>query len=202
MSKDRLRILITGGEGDWAQSFKTLHDQAFEILCPGRAELDVSKLDSVVSFLRNKKFDVLINNAGTIHPKRILESDPELWVRDIEVNLLGTYYVSKYVLESNPNAKIINLSSAASLASYPDWSSYCSSKAAVNTLTKSLANDGFAVYSLCPGGFDSKFRDYFNLDNSNLMGLEKVTEEVLKTINGSYKPGDIVYFRHKEIVVY
>lgn len=196
------KILITGGQGDWAQSFKIDYKDVFEVYTPGRNELDVSDANSVAKYFDEKAFDVVINNAGTIHPKRILEACDSEWIKDIEVNLIGTFLVSKYSLVSNKKTVIINISSAAGFSAYPDWSSYCSSKAAVNTLTKSMANDGFQSYALCPGGFDTKFRDNFDLDNSNLMSCEIVSSYVARIIAGEYHPGDVIFFRRDDIKVY
>lgn len=201
MSNKKPKVLITGGAGDWAQSFSELYKEEFDFCLPTRGELDVSRLDDVTKFFDDNIFDVVINNAGTIHPKRILESDPELWVRDVNVNYIGTYYVTREALKRNPKTKIINISSAAGMASYPDWSSYCSSKAAVNTFTKSVAADGFEVFAVCPGGFDSKFRNYFNLDNSNLMSLDLVSSHVKSVIDGMYQSGTVLYFRNTELQI-
>lgn len=196
------RVLITGGAGDWAKSFINTIGDRYQIVSPARSELDVTDKAAVERFFYENSFDVVINNAGTIHPKRILDADDDLWVKDIEVNLIGTYLVSKYALKSNNLTTIVNISSAAGFSAYPDWSSYCSSKAAVNTLTKSLAADGYDVYAICPGGFDTKFRDYFDLDNSNLMGCEEVTDYVEKVIQGEYEKGSIIYFRKNDVKIY
>lgn len=191
-------ILITGGAGDWASSFKAAYSTEFNILTPGRSELDVTNEVMVKSYIGRNKVDVLINNAGSIHPKKILESDSQLWINDINVNLVGTYLAAKYVLKSNSEALIINMSSTAGFNAYADWSSYCASKAAVITLSKSLANDGFKSYCLCPGGFDTKFRDNFDLNNDNLMPCSEISRYVMGIINLQYSPGDVLYFRKGE----
>ena len=196
------KILITGGGGDWAQSFKVQYSDQFEVFTPGRHELDVTSPQMVANYLSDKTFDIVINNAGTIHPKRILESDEQLWIKDIEVNLIGVYLVAKHALAGNKDTCIINISSAAGFSAYADWSSYCASKAAVNTLTKSLASDGFSSYALCPGGFDTKFRNYFNLDNNNLMSCEKVSEYVMAIIAGDYNSGDVIFFRGQDVKIH
>lgn len=196
------KILITGGHGDWAKWFQEHCSDQFDFYCPNKQELNVGDIESVRQYFEGKMFDIVINNAGTIHPQRVLDSDEKLWIRDIEVNLIGVYLVTKAALGRNSETMVINISSAAGFSAYPDWSSYCASKAAVNTLTKSLANDGFKVYAVCPGGFDSKFRDYFNLDNSNLMSLEKVSEYVLDILSGKYTPGDLIFFRNDDVKIY
>ena len=58
--------LITGGEGDLAKSIGTELKQAgFDVLAPGRAELDVTDKASVKAFFAEMKpMDLLVNNAG------------------------------------------------------------------------------------------------------------------------------------------
>ena len=45
------RVLITGGSGDWAQSFKQQYGNQFHIDTPGRSELDVTSEGSVKAYL-------------------------------------------------------------------------------------------------------------------------------------------------------
>jgi len=197
------RILITGGAGDWAQSFKQNFADKFEIFTPSRQELDVTNESSVIDYFeqQSKSFDVVINNAGTIHPKRILESDSTAWVNDINVNLVGTFYVSKAALNSNANTQLIHMSSTAGFNAYKDWSSYCASKAGVITLSKSLAADGFNSVCLCPGAIDTKFRDKFDIANNNVMTCEHLSEFVLQVLNGDFDSGDVLFIRANEFVL-
>ena len=192
------KMLITGGQGDLAKAVAAKYRQSYELSLPSSKELNVTEFNSVKSYVGNTKFDVLINNAGTIHPKRILESDEYLWERDIRVNLLGPYYVTKQVLESNPEALIINISSTAAFNAYKNWSSYCASKAALVTFTKCLASDGYSAYCLCPGAIATKFRKGLNLSSTNEMKIELFVEQILSVINASYKPGDVIYFTNRE----
>ena len=154
-----MKIIITGGGGDWAKSFKSNFSSQYNIVTPARSALDITDPEKVSHYFKTTPCDVLINNAGAIHPKRLLASDTERWINDINVNLIGTYLTTKAVLAQNPNAIIINISSTAAYNAYPDWSSYCASKAGVVTTSQCFANDGFAVYCLCPGAIDTKFRD-------------------------------------------
>lgn len=190
-----MRIVITGGNGDWASSFASKYGDIHEIFRPGKAELDVTCVDSVDNYFQERPFDVLINAAGSIHSKRVTESIPMNWINDIKVNLIGAYLTSRAVLIKNPKAIVINISSTAAFNAYPDWSSYCSAKSGVVTLTKCLSNDGFNAFCLCPGGFDTKFRKNFNLDNSRLMPCDAVSDHVEKIIKGGYSSGDVVVFR-------
>jgi len=194
------RVLITGGSGDWAQSFKQQYGNQFHIDTPGRSELDVTSEDSVKAYFAglSAPYDIVINNAGSIHPKRILESDSALWVNDIQVNLVGTYYVCKYALTDSESTQLIQISSTAGFNAYKDWSSYCASKAGVITLSKSLAADGYNSICLCPGAIDTKFRDYFDLPNNNMMTCEQFSDYVMQVINGDFTPGDVLFIRANE----
>lgn len=194
-------MLVTGGKGDLGQAIAKHFCGQMLVYSPGSSELDVSDKEKVSEYMKNKNVDILINNAGTIHPKAILDSDEEQWERDIKVNLIGTYLVTKKTLEKNPSAIIINIASTAAFNAYPNWSSYCSSKAGVVTLTKSLANDSFAAYVLCPGAIRTKFRDNLGLDNSNEMDPRMVTEQITKILSGEYNSGDVIFFRKNEIKI-
>lgn len=60
-----------------------------------------------------KKIDILVNNAGIVMDKEFEERTVEDWKRTLEVNIIGTFLVSKYAGENmlkNKSGKIINLS--------------------------------------------------------------------------------------------
>lgn len=193
------KALITGGEGDLAKRIKEDLESRFLFYAPGKKEFDVTILNNVKTYIKmNGPFDLVINNAGTIHPKRILDSEEAQWVRDILVNLVGPYYVSKNCLEQNPNVIIINIASTAAFAAYRDWSSYCSSKAGLITLTKSLANDNFKVYAIAPGAILTKFRNYLSLPNDNALSTGDISAVLCEILDEKYNPGDIVFMRKNE----
>ncbi len=194
-------ILITGGAGDWAQSFAQQFKNDYIIFTPNRKEMDISDPLSVTNYFNNNSFDIVINNAGTIHPKRILDSDTELWINDIQVNLIGTYLTSKAALSKNNKTIIINISSTAAFNSYPDWSSYCASKAGVVTLSKCLAKDGFNSYCLCPGAIMTKFRDKFDLPNDNILTCQDLSKHVIDIIDERYTSGDVLFVRKGEFIL-
>ncbi|WP_053363616.1 3-ketoacyl-ACP reductase [Bacillus sp. FJAT-27251] len=85
--------------------------------------------------------DILINNAGIAKFGGFLELDPEEWEQIIQVNLLGTYYVTRAVLPGMMEKKsgdIINISSTAGQKGAPVTSAYSASKFGVLGLTESL----------------------------------------------------------------
>ncbi|KKK37345.1 3-ketoacyl-ACP reductase [Mesobacillus campisalis] len=85
--------------------------------------------------------DILINNAGIAKFGGFLELDPQEWEQIIQVNLLGTYYVTRAVLPGMMEKKsgdIINISSTAGQKGAPVTSAYSASKFGVLGLTESL----------------------------------------------------------------
>ena len=113
------------------------------------ATVDVSSLEEVeegIAKLTNGlgKADILINNAGIGKFASLLDMDPKEWKKIIDVNLMGTYYVTRAVLpqliEKN-GGDIINISSTNGLSGAATSSAYSASKFGVIGLTESLAQE-------------------------------------------------------------
>ena len=88
--------------------------------------------------------DILINNAGIATFGKFLELEPTDWERIIQVNLMGTYYVTRAVLPNmieRQTGDIINISSTAGLSGNALTSAYSASKFAVLGLTESLMQE-------------------------------------------------------------
>lgn len=88
--------------------------------------------------------DILINNAGIGGFATLLDMDPQDWKKIIDVNLMGTYYMTRAVLpqliEKN-GGDIINISSTNGLNGAATSSAYSASKFGVIGLTESLAQE-------------------------------------------------------------
>ncbi|WP_277586946.1 3-ketoacyl-ACP reductase [Psychrobacillus antarcticus] len=113
------------------------------------AAADVSSLEQVqqaIEKLTNElgTADILINNAGIGGFEKLVDTDPLGWKKIIDVNLMGTYYVTHTVLpqliEKN-GGDIINISSTNGLNGAPGSSAYSASKFGVIGLTESLAQE-------------------------------------------------------------
>ena len=86
--------------------------------------------------------DTLINNAGMLPHKKVIDFDAALWDKTFAVNARSNFLSVKYALPHIRKAgggSIINMSSIAGLRGGPGASAYAASKAAVNGLTVALA---------------------------------------------------------------
>jgi len=91
-----------------------------------------------------KTIDILINNAGIASFGKFLELEPAAWEHIIQVNLMGTYYVTRAILPSmieRQTGDIINISSTAGLNGNAMTSAYSASKFAILGLTDSLMQE-------------------------------------------------------------
>ena len=131
-------------------------------------EMDVSKEDSVHNAFQSitesfSHIDVLVNNAG-VFPEPTdtpFKSIKPSWFQEaLSVNLIGTAMVTQAclpLLEKSPGPRIVNISSGAASITKREGRRYCygASKAALNHMTRGLANElsdqKLTVVALSPG---------------------------------------------------
>jgi 3-dehydrosphinganine reductase len=85
--------------------------------------------------------DVVINSAGIVRPGYIEELDPETFRRLIEVNYLGTVYVTHAAVPgmiARGSGHIVNISSEAGFLGVGGYTAYCGSKFAVRGFSEAL----------------------------------------------------------------
>ena len=177
---------------------------------------DVSKHSEVktlvdVSVKRFGRIDVLVNNAGIVYFKCLLDTTEEEWDKTIDTNLKGVFLFTKEVLPymiENKSGVIINVSSGAGKYGFPNLSAYCASKFGVIGLTESVAKEvtdnNVKIMAICPGGVDTQmikdiFKVGYNASNRNLMKPEEVANKIYDMIfnqNGYYN-GQSVEFYNK-----
>ena len=106
----------------------------------------LAEVEAAVSSITNQvgPADILINNAGIASFGSVLDMEPEEWEKMIDVNLKGTYYVTRTVLPQlleKENGDIINISSTSGLSGAATSSAYSASKFGVIGFTESLAQE-------------------------------------------------------------
>jgi NAD(P)-dependent dehydrogenase (short-subunit alcohol dehydrogenase family) len=105
------------------------------------------------------KLDVLINNAGLERITPMLEPGDEVeqtFARIIQINVVGTYYVTREALRlMGPGSSIVITSSVWGKSAAADFAAYVTSKHAnigfMRVLAKELGPRGIRVNAVCPG---------------------------------------------------
>ena len=187
------KVVITGGQGDIAQAIyrKLMQLGDYEVLTPGREELDVTDILSVRKYFADKSVDVLVNNAGFVVPQSITDCDINIIKKELDINLFGAFNCTHIVLERNKSAKIINIGSSAATKIHGTWSGYCAAKAAVVMATQCWADDGVDVVCVSPGRTATKMRSglFPEEDKNTLLKPDDFATIVLYAVEGKYKSG-------------
>ncbi len=138
-------------------------------------EEDVSRMTQEI-ISSYGKIDILVNNAGISNDSLFDLKDVSSFRKVLDVNLIGTYLVSKYVgkiMLENKSGKIINISSDNGIDRYyPESCDYDASKAGVISLTHNMARF-YAPYvnvnCVCPGWMDTDMNK--DMDDSYKKGI-------------------------------
>ena len=143
---DRIKILITGGNGYIAKSITNHLWEKYHILSPGREELDLLDSKSVDAFFEGKHFDVVIHTA-TLGGSRLKEEDETVSF----YNLIMFYNLIRKKEQFN---KLISFGSGAEFNT--EYSPYGFSKKVINKLIHKHDNFyNLRIYAV----FDEKEKD-------------------------------------------
>jgi NAD(P)-dependent dehydrogenase (short-subunit alcohol dehydrogenase family) len=121
--------------------------------------------------------DILINNAGVIEPiADLAASDPAVWARNIQINLIGAYNAVHAVLGDMIKAgggTIINVSSGAAYRPLEGWSAYCAGKAGLAMMTRSIKLEtegkGIRIFGFSPGTIDTDMQVKIRASGMNMI---------------------------------
>jgi NAD(P)-dependent dehydrogenase (short-subunit alcohol dehydrogenase family) len=117
--------------------------------------------------------NILVNNAGVNIEASALEMSVEDWDAVYAVNVRAPFLCSREAarrmidsgVAARGEGRIVNIASITAFKVFPGLPAYCSSKAAVVQLTKSLARDwarrGISVNAICPGYVSTELNDEF-----------------------------------------
>ena len=140
-----------------AQLVRAAGGQAQAFVC------DVRSADAVQSAVEQAiaefgRIDILFNDAGTTRAGSVLSVSLADWEMVLDVNLRGTFLVSRAVLPqmlARGAGVIINMGSVDGLAGDPNMAAYNAAKAGVINLSRSMAIDfgpqGIRTNCICPG---------------------------------------------------
>lgn len=115
-----------------------------------------------VAVARFGSIDILVNCAGVIRRKNVVELEEKDWDLSIDVTLKGTYLVSKYLIPFMIRAgggSIVNIGSGWGVKGGPKAVSYCAAKGGVINMTRAMAIDhgpqNIRVNAVSPGDTDT-----------------------------------------------
>ncbi len=144
------------------------------------------------------KLNIVINNAGTTEFVQHDDLDgltDDIWQKTLATNLMGPFYISKaakpYLVEQG-GGEIIMTSSIAGLTTHGSSIAYCASKAALNslckTLAKALGTSNIRVNAICPGLIDGEWSRSGWQENWDAAKQYTLAQSALKRIS---TPSDI-----------
>lgn len=134
-------------------------------------QMDVTDFDGITAVVSQVELelggiDILVNNAGVFNMASIDKITPDDYRRQYDVNVGGTIFACQAVvpaMRKRGGGAIINVSSQAGRRGEPNVTLYCSTKAAVISITQSLAlelaDDDIRVNAIAPGVVDTPMWD-------------------------------------------
>lgn len=153
---------------------------------------DITKENDVENMLQKvlqkySKIDILVNNAAYVCDNYIADKSKEEFMKVLEVNVVGTFLVTKYFYPYLNGGIIVNISSTDADDTYSSISmDYCASKSGVNSLTKTFAQEfkNIKVIGVMP--------EWTNTESVRDMNPEYLESE-LKRINQDrlYEPKEV-----------
>ena len=161
------------------------------------------------AFSKYRKIDLLVNNAGVDLVKMINDTTFDDFDYIMKVNLYSPYFLARGVAKHMIDAKygnIINISSILGITGGSCESAYSISKAGLDGLTKSLAQElgpsNIRVNSIAPGLIDTKMNSNLTTDEINNLVMDfpisrigtpdDIADLVLYLENAGYVTGQVI----------
>lgn len=178
-----------------------------ELLQAGAADIllikaDVSNSEDVKNMVKEtiekfEKIDVLVNNAGITKDNLLMRMSEEEFDKVIQINLKGTYLVTKEVtryMMKKKKGSIVNLASVVGVAGNAGQCNYAASKAGIIGLTKSVAKElasrNIRANAVAPGFIET---DMTNVLKDEIK--ENINSQIpLKRMGTAREVAELVYF--------
>lgn len=164
---------------------------------------DFNACEDMVKQAINKfgKIDVLVNNAGITKDGLLMRMKEEDFDKVINVNLKGTFNITKNVIPymmKQKSGKIVNISSVVGVAGNAGQCNYAASKAGIIGFTKSLAKEvasrNILVNAIAPGFIKTDMTDVL----SDTVKETINTQIPLRKMGESAEVANAVYFLANE----
>ncbi|CAK3817434.1 probable dehydrogenase [Lecanosticta acicola] len=184
-----------------ARTTQPLHDlestygkNRIAILTGDLSEFDLAQKAIDLAKDRFQRLDAVIVNHGVLDPvKRLSDCTAEEWRKSYDVNFFSAVALSRAALSllRESNGTILFTSSGAAGNAYPTWGAYGSSKAALNHLAGTIANEEKDIVSIAirPGVVDTEMqRDIREKHSGSMDPKDAAKFKELKETGGLLKP--------------
>lgn len=139
---------------------------------------DAAQVEAAVGMAIDKfgTVDVIVNNAGLMVFKPIVEQTGDDWLKILQVDLLGAFFFTRQAfLKMKPGGSVVNVSSVHAVETTPLVAPYAAAKTALVSLTRSAALEatplGIRINAVLPGAVDTPML----WNNPNIVsGVEKI----------------------------
>ncbi|MBN1964739.1 MAG: SDR family NAD(P)-dependent oxidoreductase [Anaerolineae bacterium] len=138
------------------------------------------------------RIDALVNNAAMLEPVSRLDTvEAGAWEHLMRVNVTGPLQLTQAALPAlrDSGGRVINVSSGAAIHPKAGWGAYCTSKAALNTLTSVLAVEepAITVLAVRPGIIDTAMQAAIRAQ-----GVGVMSEADYARFVGHYTAGELL----------
>lgn len=198
--------LVAAGAGVIA--FSRSRDALDELVASNREHLhgvagDVSKEDDVERLFQEAEArfgpcTMLVNNAGSVDPRPLVDTTREEWDETFAANVTGTFMAIRRAIPGMLSAgrgSIVNVASISGVSGpekFPGFVSYCAAKAAVIMLTESLAselrNTPIRINAISPGSVDTAMWARVSGAAPADMTPEEIAESILYLLSERSRP--------------
>ena len=179
MNQKRVAVVTGASSGIGAATAIALAGEGFEVIAVARREERLSALvsrnqgitsfvaditeqgdvDKLAGFCEALPVEVIIHSAGgAFDASAVLESDPEIWAKTYDINVVATVRVTKAltpILQRNGRGHIVVISSTAGHRAYENGGSYVAAKFAetslAHTLRLELNGQPIRITEIAPG---------------------------------------------------
>jgi NAD(P)-dependent dehydrogenase (short-subunit alcohol dehydrogenase family) len=158
---------------------------AADITAPGAAADIVQKTVSLLG-----RLDILINNAGISSVESLLDVTEREWDRVFAVNVKALFFLlpaAARVMKDSGGGKIVNVSSPGTRMTLTNYTSYATSKAAVDYITRTAAANlgvyGITVNAVAPGRMDTPMQRITEESNAAAAGVDLKTYIQSRTVD-------------------
>jgi 3-oxoacyl-[acyl-carrier protein] reductase len=179
--------------------------RAFAVRCDvtNRDEVDAAVARTVAEL---GSVDILVNNAGTLdHAAQFQHQSPELWERDLNVNLTGAFNCAQAVwphMRERRWGRVVNMASVAGTLGGFGQASYSTTKAGLLGLTRTLAMEGarhgITCNAIVPGVIGT---EAFNMANAE-MNERIVNRTALKRAGEPQEIANAIAFLCSDLAAY